>query len=64
MGHCSIEYAIEAAKQSDVRRLALIQHDPLRSDAQLDELTDMHCLGGRTGDTLVFFAREGMQVEI
>ena len=63
-GHSSIEYAIAAARRSDVRRLALFHHDPMRSDAQLDELTNVLCDGRQTGDTAVFFAREGMQVEI
>ncbi len=63
-GHSSIEYAIDAARRSDVRRLALFHHDPMRTDAQLDELSDIHCHGEQFGDMLVFFAREDMQVEI
>ena len=63
-GHSPIEYAIKAAMQSRVKRLALFHHDPMRTDAQLDELTKMLCDGRHTGDTAVFFAREEMQVEI
>jgi len=63
-GHSPMEYAIKAAMQSEVKRLALFHHDPMRTDAQLDELTKMLCDGRHMRDTAVFFAREGMQVEI
>jgi phosphoribosyl 1,2-cyclic phosphodiesterase len=61
-GHSPIEYAIEAAMRSQVKRLALFHHDPMRTDAQLDELAKLHCESGNTGNTEAFFAREGMQV--
>jgi phosphoribosyl 1,2-cyclic phosphodiesterase len=63
-GHSPIEYAIEAAKRSQVKRLALFHHDPMRTDAQLDELTALHCHRQNTDETEVFFAREGMQVAL
>lgn len=63
-GHSPIEYTIEAAVRSRVKRLALFHHDPMRTDAQLDELAELHCDARNTGDTEVFFAREGMRVEI
>ena len=63
-GHSPIEYAIEAAVRSQVKRLALFHHDPMRTDVQLDELAQLHCEARHTGDTEVFFAREGMRVEI
>ena len=63
-GHSPIEYVIKSAIRSNVRRLALFHHDPMRTDDQLDELADLHCNSKNTGDTHVFFAREGMQVEI
>ena len=63
-GHSPIEYAITAAMRSQVKRLALFHHDPMRTDAQLDELAELRCDSRNTGDTEVFFAREGMQVEI
>ena len=53
-GHSSIEYAIDAARRSEVRRLALFHHDPMRTDAQLDQLTDIHCNNTQAGDTLFF----------
>jgi phosphoribosyl 1,2-cyclic phosphodiesterase len=61
-GHSPIEYAIEAAMRSQVKRLALFHHDPMRTDAQLDELAKLHCDAGNTENTEAFFAREGMQV--
>jgi len=63
-GHSPIEYAIEAAVRSQVKRLVLFHHDPMRTDVQLDELAQLHCEARHTGDTEVFFAREGMRVEI
>jgi ribonuclease BN (tRNA processing enzyme) len=63
-GHSPMEYAITAARRSQVKRLALFHHDPMRTDAQLDELAELRCDSRNTGDTEVFFAREGMQVEI
>ena len=63
-GHSPIEYAIEAAMRSQVKRLALFHHDPMRTDAQLDELAEFNCHSKNTGNTEVFFAREGMAVEL
>lgn len=63
-GHSPIEYAIKAAMQSQVNRLALFHHDPMRTDDQLDQLAERHCDPRNTGDTEAFFAREGMVVEI
>ena len=63
-GHSPMEYVIAVARKSEVRRLALFHHDPMRTDAQLDDLTKLICDGRHTGDTDAFFAREGMQVEI
>ncbi len=63
-GHAPMEYAIQAAMRSKVKHLALIHHDPMRTDAQLDELAKLLCSARHTKDTEVFFAREGMQVKI
>jgi phosphoribosyl 1,2-cyclic phosphodiesterase len=63
-GHSPIEYAIEAAMRSQVKRLALFHHDPMRTDAQLDELAALHCDSRNTGSTEAFFAREGMVVSL
>jgi phosphoribosyl 1,2-cyclic phosphodiesterase len=37
-GHCTIDYAIAVARESDARVLALFHHDPDRDDASLDVL--------------------------
>jgi len=63
-GHTSMEYAIAAANRAGVKRLALFHHDPDRTDEQLDELAKKYCEPGKSGDTEVFFAREGMVVEL
>ncbi len=63
-GHAPVEYAIDIAKRAEVSTLALFHHDPMRTDSQLDELTDNFCNPRVTGDTEVFFAREGMVIDI
>jgi phosphoribosyl 1,2-cyclic phosphodiesterase len=63
-GHSPLEYAIKAAMRSQVKRLALFHHDPMRTDAQLDALAQRHCNSQDKDSTEVFFAREGMQVEL
>jgi ribonuclease BN (tRNA processing enzyme) len=37
-GHCTVEYAVEVARQAGVKRLALFHHDPSHSDDRVDEL--------------------------
>jgi phosphoribosyl 1,2-cyclic phosphodiesterase len=63
-GHTAMEYAIAAANRAGVKKLALFHHDPDRSDATLDELSTTLCLPGKFGDTEVFFAREGMEINL
>ena len=63
-GHSPLEYAIKSAMRSSVKRLALFHHDPMRTDAQLDALAKLHCNSQDKNSTEVFFAREGMQVEL
>ncbi len=63
-GHTSLEYACEAAGRAGVKAMALFHHDPMRSDDQLDQLSLTHCQPGRYGDTRIFFAREGMELEL
>jgi ribonuclease BN (tRNA processing enzyme) len=59
-----MEYAIAAANRAGVKKLAMFHHDPDRSDAQLDELAKIYCQPGKFGDTEVFYAREGMEVDL
>lgn len=63
-GHSSMEHAITAAKRSRVRRLALFHHEPTRTDAEIDALSRKFCNSEFAGDVEVFFAREGMVVQI
>lgn len=63
-GHSSFEHAVETAKRANVKRLALFHHEPLRTDAQIDELSKKYCSPDYSGDMAVFFAREGMQIEL
>ena len=63
-GHTSMEYAVAAANRAGVKKMALFHHDPDRTDEQLDELAKKHCEPDKSGDTEVFFAREGMVVDL
>lgn len=63
-GHTSMEYAVEAANRAGVKRLALFHHDPDRTDETLDELAEIYCQPGKYGSTKVFYAREGMEIDI
>lgn len=63
-GHTSFEHALEAAKRAHIKKLALIHHEPMRTDSQIDALALRYCDPDKTGDMEVFFAREGMEIEI
>jgi len=63
-GHSPIEYIVDAARRASVKRLAICHHDPLRSDSQIDALSETYCSSEFAGNMEIFFAREGMQVEI
>jgi phosphoribosyl 1,2-cyclic phosphodiesterase len=59
-GHSSVEHAVNLAEASGSRRLALVHHDPLRTDDELDGLAQRYG-GVRQGSRLeVCFAREGL----
>lgn len=63
-GHSSFEHATAAAERAGVKRLAFFHHEPVRTDSQIDELTTIHCRSNTEGGMEVFFAREGMEIEI
>lgn len=63
-GHTTMEYAISAANRAGVKKLALFHHDPDRTDATLDELAKIYCEPGKFGETEIFFAREGMELDL
>lgn len=62
-GHTPIEDAIKSARRAGVKRLALFHHDPERGDDELDRLGEKYC-SGDNGDLEVFFAREGLEIEL
>ena len=63
-GHYSIEDAIGVASRSRVKKLALIHHDPDRTDRQLDRLAEQFCTSDENSNPHVFFAREDQVLEI
>lgn len=63
-GHSPMEHAIAAANRAGVKKLALFHHDPDRTDAQLDELAKSYCEPGKYGDTEIFFAAEGTEIDL
>jgi phosphoribosyl 1,2-cyclic phosphodiesterase len=63
-GHTSIEHAVEAANRANVKRLALFHHDPERSDTELDRFSEKYCSFEGQKISEIFFAREGMKIEL
>jgi phosphoribosyl 1,2-cyclic phosphodiesterase len=63
-GHSSIEYAVSLAESAGSRRLALLHHDPARTDTELDGLAERYS-GLRPDSGLeVCFAREGLSITL
>ena len=63
-GHSAIEDTIESCKRAKVKRLALFHHDPLRTDTELDELTQTLCTSEKDSGIEVFFACEREEITI
>ena len=63
-GHSSFEHAITAARRAGVKRLAMFHHEPIRTDSEIEELSSKYCNPDYSGNTEVFFAREGMELEV
>jgi len=63
-GHSAIEQAIEVARRNGVKRLALFHHDPMRTDAQLDALSEQYGQASGGDGPEIFFAREGMEIVV
>jgi ribonuclease BN (tRNA processing enzyme) len=62
-GHCSMEDAITFATLAEVKHLLLTHHDPLHTDAMLNEIYS--ALQKSTHIPLNYeFAREGMEIEL
>jgi len=60
-GHSAFEHAVSAAREAGVERLALIHHDPLRTDAELDMYGRLFQAAKKPD---IFFAREGTVIEL
>ncbi|MFH1537564.1 MAG: MBL fold metallo-hydrolase [bacterium] len=67
-GHGTMEDAIKLAANANIRRVALIHHEPTRPDEAMEKIEDF-CAGeilkrGMSGKHEVFAAREKFEVEI
>ncbi len=65
-GHSAFEDTVQLAGESGVEHLVLFHHDPLRSDAQLNQLVrDARAIVAEKGWTMrVDAAREGMEIPV
>jgi hypothetical protein len=63
-GHSPMEFAVASAQKSGVRRLALFHHEPVRKDADVDGLARALCKPGKDSNMEVFFAKEGMEIDL
>lgn len=62
-GHCTVDYAVEVARRSGARRLALFHHDPSHGDEMVDGLlAHARAVGERAGLEEVLAASEGLTV--
>lgn len=64
-GHSTPAYALEVARQAGVSSVVLFSHDPMHTDAQLEQIeADAQRLGAELGLDSVISAREGMRLEL
>ena len=64
-GHCTVRYAVEVARQSGAKRLALFHHDPGHEDDEVDLLAaEAREWGAELGVPEVFPASEGMRLSL
>ena len=64
-GHCTIEYAVQVARESGARNLALFHHDPAHSDDDLDRIllcAQDHAAAVNAPDVVA--ASEGLELEL
>jgi len=61
-GHSAVEHVVRLAHEAGVKRLAITHHDPMRTDAQLAELEG--ATRRAAGDLSLFFAREGLVIDV
>lgn len=63
-GHSSVEQAIETAQTANVKKLALFHHEPMRTDKEIDALSEQFCKNDVNENLEIFFAKEGMEISI
>ena len=63
-GHCTVDYAVWAAIECGVKKLALFHHDPTRSDQAVDELLAAAKRRGEKHGVEVFAASENQVVSL
>jgi phosphoribosyl 1,2-cyclic phosphodiesterase len=64
-GHCTVRYAIEVARQAQVKQVALFHHDPSHDDGRVDELlVEAQGWGREMGVPCVFAASEGQKISL
>jgi ribonuclease BN (tRNA processing enzyme) len=64
-GHCTIDYAVQVAKQAGVKTLSLFHHDPAHDDETMDQLV----AGARAssvvvGGPVVVAAVDGLTIDL
>lgn len=63
-GHTAVDDAVATARRAGVRKLVLFHHDPGRTDAQLDALTERYGRTAGEGGPEIIIAREGLRIAI
>jgi ribonuclease BN (tRNA processing enzyme) len=64
-GHCTLDYALEVARQSGAKRLALFHHDPARDDEGIDAFVEKaRARAVGCGVPEVFAASEGLRIAL
>jgi len=63
-GHSAMQDVIASCERNGVKQLAMMHHDPERTDAQLDALSKKLCEAKGAKGMKAFFAREGMEIEL
>jgi len=64
-GHCTIEYAVQVARESGARRLVLFHHDPAHCDDDLDRIfTEAQDHSAAVNGPPVAAAYEGLEIAV
>lgn len=63
-GHCTAEYAVWLAVESNVKQLALFHHDPVHDDDQIDTTLEMARAQAEGSGTEVVAASEGLTLHV